>query len=45
MGVLAVYGYGLPEVNGKHSSQLNQIIQDVCLIIDEKLIYVENLFV
>ncbi len=31
MGVLAVYGYGLPEVNGKHSSQLNEIIQNVCV--------------
>jgi hypothetical protein len=29
MGVLALYGYALPEVNGEHSSQLNQIFQDV----------------
>jgi hypothetical protein len=34
MGVLAVYGYALPKVDGAHSAQLNQIIQDVCLKID-----------
>jgi hypothetical protein len=34
MGVLAVYGYTLPEVTGEHSSKLNQIIQDVYLIIN-----------
>jgi hypothetical protein len=34
MGVLAVYGYGVPAVTGEHSSQLNKIIQDVYFIID-----------
>lgn len=29
MGVLAVYGYGLPEVGDKHYGHLNDIIQSV----------------
>jgi len=31
MGVLAIYGYTLPETIGEHSKKLNEIIQDVYL--------------
>jgi hypothetical protein len=34
MGVLAIYGYGLVKATGEHSTQLNEIIQDVYSIIE-----------
>lgn len=29
MGVVAVYGYGLPDIAGKHAGQLNPVFQNV----------------
>jgi hypothetical protein len=43
MGVLAVYGYTLVESGGEHSVPLNQIIQDVCLNVELKKLFIEKI--